>query len=236
MPVLLLAHGEPAAKDLLRNAIEARYGMRPPALDSLKIDFKGRARVKIGPVFTWVPVEITAYFKFPNAMRWDFIVKPLKLPIQRGVEAFDGETYRTVRGHKTPIIVKDEKQVYSMRRRLWAVASILLTPLSELFVKLATDNEYSFSATNTKLDDAATIELHKDYKINRVRVNCLNPDTQKDQNYVLNLSEELITINELLLPAKIKVAWDDVPAFEIEPIAAESNPQIPPGIFRIEDE
>lgn len=169
-------------------------------------------------------------------MRWDFTVKPLKLPVQRGVEAFDGEIYRSVRGNKTPTIVEDENLVHSMRRRLWAVASILLTPLSELFVKLTTDADYSFSATNTKLDDAATIELHTDYKINRVRVNCLNPDSGKQQDYILNLSEELVTINELLLPAKITVSWEDAPAFEVEPIDADTNPQIPDAIFRIEDE
>ena len=42
MPVLLLAQGDPQAKDLLRKAIHARYGLRPPALDSLHINFKGR--------------------------------------------------------------------------------------------------------------------------------------------------------------------------------------------------
>ena len=55
MPVLLLAQGDAEARDLLRKAIEARYGPRPPALDSLKIDFNGRTRIKVGPVMTWVP-------------------------------------------------------------------------------------------------------------------------------------------------------------------------------------
>ena len=75
MPVLLLAQGDTTSKDMLRHAIEARYGLRPPVLESLQIDFKGRVRAKLGPINTWVPVEATAYFNFPTSMRWDFSVK-----------------------------------------------------------------------------------------------------------------------------------------------------------------
>jgi len=235
MPVLLLAQGEPAAKDLLRQAIEARYGMRPPALDSLKIDFKGRARVKLGPVNTWVPVELKSYFRFPVSMRTDFIVKPLKLPVQRGVEAFDGEVYRRVRGGDKPTIINDDALIHSMRRRSWAVASILLTPLSELFVNLTANSNFSFDATNTKLDDAATILLLQNHKLDQVKVRCVNPDTEKEQDYIINVSEELVTINELILPKKMTISWDDTPSFEVEPTNVESNPNFPDSVFRIED-
>lgn len=235
MPVLLLAFGEPAAKDMLRKAIEARYGMRPPALDSLKLDFKGRARVKVGPVITWVPVDATAYFRFPNAMRWDFTVKPLGLSVQRGVEAFDGEIFRRSRGGKAPIIITEPDQIQSMRRRLWGVASILLTPLSNTFVKVTQTGNYSFEATNTKLDDSAHIFLLGNQKIDQVKVTCLNPDTNKVQDYVISLSDELVTINDLIIPKKITASWDDEPSFEIEPNAAESNPNIPDSVFKLEE-
>ena len=235
MPVLLLAQGEPAAKDMLRQAIEARYGMRPPALDSLRLDFKGRERVKVGPVSTWVPVDATAYFHFPKAMRWDFNVKPLKMSVQRGAEAYDGEVYRTTRGRKEPTVINDPEQVHSMRRRLWGVASILLTPLSDMFVNLTAVDSASFEATNTKLDDTARITLRADNKLNEVRVKCLNPDTNKEQDYVILLSEELVTINDLILPAKLTVQWDNDPSFELEPIAADINPQIPDAVFMLQD-
>lgn len=235
MPVLLLAYGEPAAKDMLRKAIEARYGMRPPALDSLKLDFRGRARVKLGPVMTWVPVDATAYFRFPDAMRWDFTVKPLKLPVQRGIEAFDGETFLRSRGGKSPTVVTEAEHIQSLRRRLWAVASILLTPLSNTFVKVSQTGNYSFEATNTKLDDSANIFLLGNQKIDQVKVNCLNPDTNRMQNYIIALSDELVTINDLLIPKKITTSWDDEVSFEVEPVTAESNPNIPDSVFTLEE-
>ena len=45
MPVLLLAQGDPRAKDMLRKAIEARYGLRPVPLESLKLDELAAKRV-----------------------------------------------------------------------------------------------------------------------------------------------------------------------------------------------
>lgn len=48
MPVLLMARGDQSARLALGRAIEARYGMRPPVLDTLQVDFAGRAYVKVG--------------------------------------------------------------------------------------------------------------------------------------------------------------------------------------------
>ncbi|MCC6805521.1 MAG: hypothetical protein IT319_21755, partial [Anaerolineae bacterium] len=72
MPVLMLARGDQDSKNLLRHAIEARYGLGPPAMDTLKVEMKGRARTKVGPVATWIPVEGAACFRFPHASRWDY--------------------------------------------------------------------------------------------------------------------------------------------------------------------
>lgn len=235
MPVLLLAQGDSASKDLLRKAIEARYGTRPPALDSLKIRFNGRSRVKVGPVTTWIPLDITAYFKFPTALRWDFVAKPLKLPVQRGIEAYDGVTYRTTRGGKEPTIIVDGQQVSSLRRRLWAVASVMLTPLSDFNVKVESTSDYSLRATNTKLGDFAEIVLREDYSVDYVQVMCLNPDTNQNENHILRVSEELVTIDDLLLPAKLCSFWNDKPDSELEAVSAQSNPNLTDAIFRIED-
>ncbi len=236
MPVLLLAQGDQAAKDILRRAIEARYGPRPLALDSLKIDFKGRVKFKMGPVHAWVPVDSTAYFNFPTAMRWDFIAKPLKLPVQRGVEAYDGEVYRTVRGGKAPTMIEDEVQVSSVRKRLWAVASVMLTPLSDIFVKLEARGEFGLRATNTHLNDYADIYLREDNTIDRVSVNCFNPDDNEMQDFIIRVSEEQTTLDDLLIPAKMTMLWDDKDTFELTPAHIEINPAIADEVFRIEDD
>lgn len=237
MPVLLLSYGDPKAKDLLRRAIEARYGVRPPALESLKLDFKGRARAKVGPVTAWVPVEATAYFHFPNAMRWDFVVKPLGLPVQRGIESFYENTYRVMRGKSTQTVT-DHAHIAYLRRRLWAIAALLLTPLGENFVKLSVNNGHSnsFQVTNTQINDTVSVYLRGDHTIESVQADCLNPDTDREQRYIMRLSDKQIELDELMLPGKIEVFWDNTPNFEIEPTRAVSNPALAEYIFTLENE
>jgi hypothetical protein len=215
MPVLLLAYGDPKAKDLLRRAIEARYGARPPVLESLKLDFKGRARAKVGPVTAWVPVEASAYFQFPNAMRWDFVVKPMGLPVQRGVEGFHENTYRVLQG-KTAQTVTDAAKIAYLRRRLWAIAGLLLTPLAESYVKLSPNDNggRSFNVTNTQIDDTVSVYLRTNDTVESVQATCLNPNTSREQRLIFQLSEEQIELNELILPKKIAVSWDDMLNFD----------------------
>ena len=91
MPVLLLARGDQESKALLRRAIEARYGLGPPVLETLKLQMKGRVRAKVGPVTTWIPLEVTAYFKFGFSARWDYTARPVGVAVSSGTEAFDGD-------------------------------------------------------------------------------------------------------------------------------------------------
>jgi len=235
VPVLLLCYGEPTAKDLLRRTIEARYGASPPVFDSLRIEFKGKARVKVGPIMAWVPLNVTARFSFPLQMRWDFVAKPLKLPVQRGIEALDNDCYRSMRRGKAPQLIEDAALVVSARRRLWAIASTLLTPISDMHIKLSTLGEHSFEALNTQLDDAAQLYLREDYTLDYVQVRCHNPDTGSVQDFKLQMSTEQTLIGELMLPGKISVSWDGEPSFEIEPIEVEMNPKLPDLLFQLED-
>ncbi len=233
MPVLLLARGDAQAKDLLRHAIEARYGFSPPAIDSLEIDFKGRVRAKVGPITTWVPVGIMARFRFPTAMRWDFSVRPVGVTVQRGVEAFDGSTYRHMRGGSAPNVIDDEALINSLQRRLWAMAAVLLTPLGEHFVELKATDSNSLEATNTLIKDCVTLRLRGDSSVERVDVKCVNPDTQKEQLFSLRLSEDQAPVNDVMLPCKISAFWDDTPYFEIEPERIENNPTFSDNVFSL---
>lgn len=233
MPVLLLAQGDAAAKDMLRRAIEARYGLRPPAIESLSIDFKGRARAKIGPVNTWVPVEAAARFLFPSAMRWDFTVRPAGVEIQRGSEAFDGKVYRRARGSQTPAVIDDSALVNSVQSRLWAMAAVLLTPLGEHFVKLAITGDHSFCATNTQINNAVELALRDNRTVDRASVTCLNPDSRQQQRFSLHLSENQMPVNDFMLPCKVNAFWDDDPYFEIEPVRADANLTLEEAVFSL---
>lgn len=236
MPVLLLAQGDPTAKDMLRKAIQARYGLRPPALESLQIAFKGRVRAKLGPISTWVPVEATARFNFPRSMRWDFIVRAVGVQIGSGVEAFDGTTYRSARGHKPAAAEEDKALISSLQRRLWAIAAVLLTPLGDHFVKLSVIGENQLEACNTQIDGAVNLHLRADSTLDFVDMKCLNPDTEREQVFTLRLSEEQSPINDLMLPSKISAFWDGEPYFEVEPVLAEANPAIAETVFTLESE
>ncbi len=233
MPVLLLAQGDAEAKDLLRKAIEARYGLRPPAIESLQIDFKGRVRAKVGPITTWVPVDATAYFHFPTSTRWDFTVRPAGVTVQRGVDAFDGAAYRRVRGGGEPQVITDSQLVASTLSRLWAIAALLLTPLGEHFVRLTATGPNTLDAINTQINDSVSLHLRPDNTLDQVQVSCLNPDTEQQQIFTLRLSADQALVNDLVLPQKICAFWDDAPYFEVEPIRVETNPPIPEATFTL---
>lgn len=234
--VLLLAQGDAQAKDLLRRSIQARYGLRPPALEGLAIRFKGRVRTKIGPITMWVPVEAAGRFCFPVAMRWDFTVKAAGLPIGSGSEAFDGETYRIVRTGRAPNRNADTATIQSMQRRLWAIAAVLLTPLGDHFVRLESGGADVLAAVNTRIDSSVKLHLRPNSTVDYVEVPCMNPDTNREEVFTLRLSEELIAMDDLIVPTRISAFWGSEPYFEIDPVSADANAVIVDEVFRLEND
>lgn len=233
MPVLLLCGGDADAKNKLRRAIEARYGRTPPAIEHLQLSFDGRARVKVGPIKTWVPVEATARFVFPTQLRWDFVVKPLKLPVQRGIEAFDGSTYRTQRGNNPPEVIAAE-YAEAARKRLWAIAALLLTPLSDHYIEVLNIDEKTIEARNTKLGDSVAISLSDAGAMESAQVMALNPDTQRQQILTLRVTETHKTVMGLILPEKIMAYWDGEEYFEVVPTQADLEPEFAETVFTLQ--
>jgi len=236
MPILLLCYGEPEAKDMLRRAIIARYGMSPPALDSLEIDFEGRFRTKVGPVKAWVPLEVKTRFDFPSYMRLDFVAKPMGMAVRRGIEAFDSDLYRTTRNNGDVVEITNYEQIESVRRRMWTMAAIMLTPLSETFIKLSVIDENTIRVENTVMDDQLEMHFAPDGAVESVQVMCLNVDTNKQQCYRLTLSEESETVNELIIPSQIQAYWDDKISFEMHAKKIDVNPALAQDIFTLEED
>jgi hypothetical protein len=235
MPVLMLARGDEEARDLLRKAIEARYGTRPPAFDALKVEFSGRVNTRIGPIKTWVPLDVTIQLNMPNQMRWDFTAKPAGVPVRSGVEAYDGTHLRTLNGNK-PQINDDANAVSALQRRLWAIAALLLTPLGDHFVELSANGERALVARNTQIDapvDVTLMEAEDDNRLQQVAVECYNPDQNQQQQFILRPSAELASFDGLLLPTKVSAFWDDTPWFEMEPTSVESDPEIEASVFTL---
>lgn len=234
MPVLLLCYGEEGAKQLLRRAIEARYGINPPAIDKLVIDFEGRGQIKLGPLKTWVPFSSSAKFIFPTHLRWDYTIKPFKLPVQRGSEIFDGDQFYSTRNYKPEHQVDHEDLIESTRRRLWSMAAMLLTPLSEMYIKLTQLDEYSFTAENTVLGDSVRLTLDSDGKLVRTEVTCINPDTGRRQTYSQAFSPEQATVDDLMLPVNSTVSWDDDVSIELKPTRVDTSPDLTNNLFKPE--
>lgn len=235
MPVLLLCQGDPQAKNLLRRAIETRYGINPPAIDHLRIGFKGRSRVTVGPITTWVPLEATVYVAFPSQMRMDFVVKPMGLPVQRGVEAFDGGTYRVVRGAKVVDSATDDTQVESIRRRLWAITALLLTPMSDHTTQLIANDEHSFEAKNQKLGDSVIVRIDEAGFVDSVQVCCWNADAGQHQNYTLKPSKTQHQVDGLMVPEKIEAYWDSAISYELHPVQVNTDAELADSVFTLED-
>jgi hypothetical protein len=235
MPVLLLARGDQESKALLRRAIEARYGLGPPALETLKLQLKGRARAKVGPITTWIPLEITVYLKFAFAVRWDFNAHPVGIPISSGAEAFDGETYRRRHSHDPISVLNTAEEIASMRARLWAMSALLLTPLGEHFVELKAVGERCFDATHRDLGLTTRLQLKPDDTLDFVETRCLNPATGTMQTFSVYALNGQQTVGNLILPRRMGIAWDKQPEVEFSATAANTNLAVDDSVFRLEN-
>jgi hypothetical protein len=219
---------------MLRHAIEARYGLGPPAIETLKLQLKGRTRAKIGPVAAWVPLEGTAYFKFPFSIRWNFTMRPGGVALSSGEEAFDGEVCRKRHNREEITIVSDAEQVASAQARAWTAGAILLMPLAEYYVELSMSDERNLDATNRDLRVTTRLSLNEDHTLDSTATECLNPATGKRQNFSIQLSEGQEVVGDLMLPRKISVCWDSQPEFELAPVGVEINAAYSEALFRLE--
>lgn len=233
MPVLLMARGDQEARDLLKKAIQARYGLRPIAIDTLLLSFSGQVQMRIGPINTWVPLEANAAFDFPDAMRWDTVAKPMGgIAVQRWVECYDGQRLYMSRGRDKAQTSDSTMLVESAQRRLWAMAALMLMPLGEHFVTLKQDGERSLIATNTELGASAKICFDERYWIQSVSVDCYNGETNSVQTFTLQIDNELVSFEDVLLPKTIQAYWDDQLWYEVVTTAARVNLVLPPDTFK----
>ncbi len=235
MPVLLLARGDREGKELLRRALEARYGVGAPAIDTLTIEFKGRKRARLGPVTTWVALEGSLSYNAPLCGRVEYTARPAGLTLVTQSDAFDGTVYRKRRGRDIVEVVTQADEAQSLQRRLWAAAALLLTPLVEHFVEIHATSDKSFTATNTDTDDTAHLYLNDDFSLLYVTTECYNPSEDCIQTFTFRLMDGQTDLNSLVVPRKIAAHWEETPEFELTPISVEVNPAFDPNLFRLED-
>jgi hypothetical protein len=228
LPVLLMSRGDAQAKDLLRRVIEARYGYQPPVIETLRITMRGRAPAQIGPFTINAGLDITASFRFPSALRFDFVGRAFGISFRRNSVAFDGTTvYRT--NSVRPDSQISDTEIY--RAFLWGAASFFLTPLGEHFVELNSTGEHSFDAKNIQTGSVAHLQLHSDKHLDTIQV--MSVVNGQSRPFALQLDRERMLVNDLALPTHVTVSWNGT-NYRFMPIAAEVNPQLSDRLFTLQ--
>ena len=233
MPILMLAQGDQAAKNMLGKLIVNRYGLRPPALENLIIDFQGQIPVKTDRGIRTIPLDATAMFNFPNAMRWDFVVRYPDGRTIQNIEAFDGILLHEQRHQRPAHVVTHVEHLHGIIGRLWSMAAVLVTPLSDSKIQLTAHSSRAFYAQDTRFGDAIMVRVGTDHRIECVQALCYNPATAKEQVYSLLPSTDLVEIDGLPLPKTLRAYWDEDLLFELQPVAAEAGLEVPQSMFRL---
>jgi hypothetical protein len=236
MPVLLLARGDKEGRELLRKALQARYGMGAPALESLSIRLQGRARVKVGPLTHWASLQTDIKFAFPGRARWDSTIRALGVTLRTYANAFDGTFYRKAVGNNPVQTVTKPEWVRAARLRLMASSGMLLTPLAEQFIELKGTGERSFEAKNIETQDTVSVTLHEDYTLDTVSTLCLNPDQDfREMLFSLQASGGQIAVHDLMLPGKVTISWNNTPEYEVTPVSVDVNAAFDESQFLLEN-
>lgn len=232
MQVLLLSRGDAAAKDLLRRVLAARFGFGAPALDSMILSLKGRARTKIARILTWVPLEASVYFQTPMCARWEYSIRPVGLPISIGVHAYDGALYRRKQGdhievHHPPAVHE------AMRDRVWVSTLMMLSPLVRPEVEIRRDGDRILTASRIDTGTCVTMFFNDDYTLDHLEFQTLDIDANETKLYRLRFSHQQTDVGGIILPSVITMLWGEEPRYELSPVSVEINPTIDDEKFQM---
>ncbi len=237
MAFLMLAQGDPIGRDLLKKLVLARYGPSPPAMDTLRITYKGRTRASLGPFPLWARVEAVASYRFPLHMRWDFRVRVLRLLSSSYTTTFDGEAVYEQHGLRVTRITEAE-QVESARRRAWSETVFFVSPLiASDRVRVEGIDLSAFRAILADYpEDVATVRLSEDHRIREIEIERLDPaDGLRKRQYIRPLGE-LTRVDGLILPERIQRFWDGEMFMELSPVAVVLNPELEADTFTLREE
>jgi hypothetical protein len=113
------------------------------------------------------------------------------------------------------------------------MAAILLTPMSDYYIEVSNCGVNCIQAVNTKINDSVRMYLRENYTIDYAEVECFNPDTERNQNLYLRLSEKQVPVDGLMLPEQVSAFWDDEPYFEMSPSKVEMHPDMSEEYFTL---
>jgi hypothetical protein len=233
MPVLLLCQGDDQAKAWLRRGIERLYGPTPPLIEGLHVHLTGHALGHVGPLPTRTPVEMTATRCEDGRLRLDLAHKPRGRQARLTIEAFDGQTYRLAQGDETTVH-PGGLYATSLRRRLWAMQALTLTPLGAPELMLSTIKTKEVSVRHRETEDEMLVEFREDGDVARVAIECTHPMSGTAQIFSLEPASQVLRQDGMAYPAGLRMIWDRQPMLELTTQTIDQDPETGDAYYRPE--
>jgi hypothetical protein len=188
---LSLARGDFEARNLLKEAVLARYAARPVPLEKLRLTLRRQARIWLGVPLT---IVIEAAYAEPDQWSWRERHKLFGVVIGGQREALAEQTDPALRE--------------SLHRQQWAFRALMLTPLTREGVTVRAVAERAFQAVHDDQPEAiATIYLKPDYNVAAVEIERYRAADKRRLPYTLRPEGGYQTFDGINLPAQIAEQW-----------------------------
>ncbi|MCS6869835.1 MAG: hypothetical protein RML95_03900 [Anaerolineae bacterium] len=193
---LSLARGDFEARNLLKEAVIARYATRPLPLEAVVLTLRRHERAFLG-----LPLSLTVEAAYAEPDRWSWQERRtfFGIPLSKRSYSLDGQA--------DPLLRE------SLRRQQWAFRAFLLTPLTREGVTLKAVAERAFQAVHdSQPEDIATLYLNPDFTLAAVEVERYRASDERHLPYMLRPEGGYRTLNGVNLPVQIAERWGSEPS------------------------
>ncbi|RMF53518.1 MAG: hypothetical protein D6749_02115, partial [Chloroflexota bacterium] len=193
---LSLARGDFEARNMLKEAVIARYAARPLPLEALSLTLKRRGRALLG-----LPISITVEVAYaePDRFLWQERRKFLGISLGVQRQSLDEQA--------------DALQRESLRRQQWAFRALMLTPLTREGVALRAVAERAFQAVHDdQPDQIATVYLKPDYTVAAVEIERYRAADKRHLPYMLRPEGGYQTLEGINVPVQLSEQWGSEPS------------------------
>lgn len=193
---LSLAKGDFEARNMLKEAVIARYATRPLPLEAAVLTLQRRERVLLG-----LPLTVTVQAAYAEPDRWLWQETRRLFGIQLGNRS------------ESPAEQSDPLLRESLLRQQWAFRALLLTPLTREGVTLRAVAERAFQAVHEAQPEAiVTLYLKPDHTLAAVEVERYRPSDKRRLPYMLRPEGGYQSIDGVNLPVQISEQWGSEPS------------------------
>ncbi|PJF30714.1 MAG: hypothetical protein CUN51_06940 [Candidatus Thermofonsia Clade 1 bacterium] len=193
---LSLAKGDFEARNMLKEAVIARYATRPLPLEAAVLTLQRRERALLG-----LPLTVTVRAAYAEPDRWLWQETRRLFGIQLGNRS------------ESPAEQTDPFLRESLLRQQWAFRALLLTPLTREGVSVRAVAERAFQAVHEAQPEAiATLYLKPDYTLAAVEVERYRPSDKRRLPYMLRPEGGYQSLDGVNLPVQISEQWGSEPS------------------------